>query len=116
LNYCEPLELSTWLWFWDLLGNWILVNGVLFLVLSVQGQAEGHQLMDIFYIIVLVILLFWLVYRLVLLRHHAAAYRCRYCRAEFQPSAQARGPNFIFYRYLKCPRCHKRGWAAVIRK
>jgi len=73
--------------------------------------------MSISFIVISGVILLWLLLRLFVLTDSRAGYRCPHCRFEFQPSAwkDKLGPHVVFYRYLKCPRCRRYGWAAVIR-
>jgi uncharacterized protein with PIN domain len=45
------------------------------------------------------------------------AYRCPVCGEVFEISATENflGPNGVNKKYLKCPKCGKRGWVEILR-
>jgi len=68
--------------------------------------------MDSLYLAILVILLFWLIFRLVAIQMRKNTYRCPRCRGEFKPAKN----QYVFFSYLKCPHCGKHSWMGVIHK
>ena len=73
--------------------------------------------MNEYYLIILVIMA-WIIFRLFFWQKKNYGYKCAHCHAEFQPTSRLvyLGPHVIFWRYVRCPHCHKLGWASVIHK
>jgi DNA-directed RNA polymerase subunit RPC12/RpoP len=72
--------------------------------------------MNPYYLLPLLIIIY-IVIRLFVWNSNKYSYKCPHCHAEFQPTSLTAyaGPHLIFWRYLRCPRCNKPGWASVVR-
>jgi DNA-directed RNA polymerase subunit RPC12/RpoP len=71
-----------------------------------------------FIVIIIIVIVAWVLFRLTTSRKGNVGYRCPRCHNEFSPSSEMDylGPHIIFYKYIRCPKCQKLGWATVIRK
>jgi DNA-directed RNA polymerase subunit RPC12/RpoP len=70
------------------------------------------------YYLIFLVITAWLIFRLFFWQRKNYGYECPHCHAEFQPTGWLvyLSPHVIFRRYVRCPQCHKTGWASVIHK
>jgi hypothetical protein len=95
--------------------DWYRTALVLFLFIIVIVLFSAFLLPDYWHFWLLAIITGTLL--LVIWHTRNFAYRCPVCGEVFEISAMENflGPNGVNKKYLKCPKCGKRGWVEILR-
>ena len=95
--------------------DWYRTSLILLLFIAITALSSVFLLPDYWYLWLLVIIIGILL--LVVWHAKNFAYRCPACGEFFEVSTLENflGPNCLNKKYLKCPRCGKRGWAKILK-